>query len=861
MRQVLQAAALGVALWLSGAVFAPASPDGSAWIVALPPWPALAAGLAAAGLLVAWRPPRHPLALLPLVAVLWPWLPGIDAGLVYAGPLIVLVWAAVLALGWGDLISTPISACGCATSPARATVAAMLIALASTALVAWRVAPMRPGGDEPHYLIMTQSLMQDGDLRIENNHTQRDYAAYTDVEIDPQYLTRGQDNAIYPIHAPGLPALVIPAFALGGYPGVVLFLLVVMAAASALVWRLAWLATGEIGAAWFGWAVVASSCMWVFQSFLVFPEALGAGAVATGLWLVLRLDRDRQPGLAAIAFTGAALALLPWLHTRFAVLAAGLGVMILLRLRHAGVRPIAVFLATPIAAALGWFGFFYVIYGTPSPLAPWGGAGASSAAWVPTGLAGALFDQQFGILPYAPALVAGFAGLVSGTTDGWRRSTRLQVLLLLVLPYLLATVSYAMWWGGMSVPGRLLTALLPLLAPAAAVVWRRHAGPAVRVALAATVAWGVFATASLALVDHGALAWNVRQHKAGLWFEWLVPSFAWTQSLPAFFRAPDTLGRESLPLAPFYWATAVWLILPAIAVVVAVLIARRMRSGATPAPVVTASLVITALVCAVPAATVLSLRAQGADAVAASRAQVTLLGRLSSGEALIVDLERRRLAPGGALTGGFHMQSTAGESRLVAGPVPEGTYRVSASAGGPIDVRVGRSPVPVQRANGGAIDVRLPVGVQALDVRAPAGQQVTIEPLAVVAAASRGHAVLAAQYGPVAAYFTDSRVYVERDGFWVRGARYADVIVQGAPGHAVTFDIRNGPVENHLAVSGADAPLAAALTPGQVVPVGVTLDAHGVARLRITSDTGFVPAEVEPGNRDRRHLGVYVRVR
>ena len=44
------------------------------------------------------------------------------------------------------------------------------------------------------------------------------------------------------MHAPGLPALVAPAFALGGHRAVVLFLVLVAAAGSALAWHCAWLA-------------------------------------------------------------------------------------------------------------------------------------------------------------------------------------------------------------------------------------------------------------------------------------------------------------------------------------------------------------------------------------------------------------------------------------------------------------------------------------------------------------------------------------------------------------------------------------------------------------------------------------------
>jgi hypothetical protein len=850
------AVTLGTALWLSAAVFAPAGSGG--WLAVLPPWTALAAALAAAALLVAWRPPSRLSALLPLVAVLLPWVPSVDAGMIYAGPLMLLVWAAVLAIGWGDAVRARAAACRCATHPNHATAAVFLIARVSTSIAAWLAAPMRPGGDEPHYLIMTQSLMQDGDLRIENNHDQRDYAAYAEGDINPQYLTRGKNGAIYPIHAPGLPALVIPAFAAAGYPGVVIFLLVTMALASALVWRLAWLATDDLAAAWFGWAAVAASTPWVFQSFLVFPEAAGAAAVACGLWLVLRLDRGAAPRPMTLFATGAALALLPWLHTRFAVLAAGLGLMIVLRLRPLGVRALALFAAAPVAAALGWFVFFQVIYGTPNPVAQWGGTSGSQLSWIPTGLAGALFDQQFGLLPYAPVLVAGLAGLAAGTSAGWRRATRLQVLCLLVLPYLAAVTSYAMWWGGFSVPARLVTALLPLLAPAAAVVWQRTHRPAWRAALLAALACTIFTTISLAYVDRGLLAWNVRQHKAALLFEWLVPLMQWTESLPAFFRADDALGRESLPLGAFYLVTLIWLLAIGGAVAVASAAARLWRGASAPA------LTVTALVLALPAATVLSLRAQAADGSAPVRAQLVLLNRLADGNALIVDLGRRRMVDASDLLGEMRLRMPAarGEAPARIGPVPAGTYRNTADpAGAPGDVIVGRGR-PMAVIGDAPLDLVLPVAAPSIEVRGAAGRAVTLSPVSIPLRQSRRQATSASRYGAATVFFVDNRVYPERDGFWVRGARFANIVIQADAGaRDAVLEIRNGPVANRLVVTGAGQPFASDLEPGATVTVPVTVDARGTARLQIDSSGGFVPADVEPGNRDRRFLGVYVRVK
>lgn len=866
------AAVVAIALWLSGAVFAPltAAPD-SGWIAALPSWPALAAAALAALILVAWRPPSHPAALLPLVAVLLPWLPGIDAGLIYAGPLMMLVWAAVLLLGWGGAAMAAVRRCGCATDPRRAALAAFLIALAWTAMLAWRVAPMVPTGDEPHYLIITQSLLADGDLQIENNHARRDYAAYAVGELHPQYLVRGANGAIYPVHAPGLPALAMPAFAAAGYPGVVIFLVVVMALASALVWRIAWLATADMASAWFGWAIVTASCTWAFQSFLVFPDAPGAAAVACGLWLVLRLDRAQQdghvgPGTTAIALVGAALAMLPWLHTRFAVLAGGLGLMILLRLYRSGTRNLVAFLGAPIIGALAWFGFFQAIYGTPSPIAQWGGTGGSRLSWIPGGFAGLLFDQQFGLLPYAPAVAIGLAGLAIGSAAGWRRTTRLQVALLLFAAYIAASASYAMWWAGLSVPARLLTVILPLLAPAGAAIWQRTTSPVLRAVFLTALGWTVFATASLALASRGALAWNVRQHKAGLWFEWVAPLTRWTEALPAFFRAGDELGRESLPLPAFHVVTLIWIGVLATAVVSAYLVARYLRGRH--ATVVAPAVTITALVLALPAATVLALRVQGGDGSSPARAQLSMLRRVASGPAAIVDLRALNLLPVAEAMASMRTTlgpgtagSRAADTRSF-GQLPAGRYRLTADpAGAEGEVLIGRGH-RVASLGGDAIEIVLPVDVNALSVRGAAGRTLTLQPAGVLPRRWRQPALRAMRYGPVTAFFVDDRVYAEDGAFWVGGARFANVVLQADPGvREALLEIANPPVANHVSVIGAAQPFASDLAPGQSVLVPVTFDEHGAARLQIESRSGFIPAQADSSSGDRRFLGVYVKVR
>ena len=140
------------------------------------------------------------------------------------------------------------------------------------------------------------------------------------------------------------------------------------------------------------------------------------GKFVTGVWALLRAVEERKTGSTAVRpwlLHGAALALLPWLHTRFAILAGSLGALVLLRLsttRNPAGKAVA-FLSIPAVSALCWVGFFIAIYGTPDPSAPYGGSREFSLSFIPGGLTGLLFDQRFGLLTNAPVLVIAVAGI------------------------------------------------------------------------------------------------------------------------------------------------------------------------------------------------------------------------------------------------------------------------------------------------------------------------------------------------------------------------------------------------------------------------------------------------------------------
>jgi len=213
-----------VALWCTrGLLDIVTGPAGAVTRVAmLPPlWllGILVVVLGAAGV-VAFRSGADPDIALPLCALgvlilpYLPWLPDrLPVLRAAAGPGRYLVWPVVL---W--LIA-------CRDSfglwrRLRPLVSPLVIFMASAiafGAVASRMTdtPLFPGGDEPHYLVITQSLLRDRDLKIENNHRREDYREYFNGSLKPDYLALGKDGQIYSIHPVGLPVLAMPAFAVG----------------------------------------------------------------------------------------------------------------------------------------------------------------------------------------------------------------------------------------------------------------------------------------------------------------------------------------------------------------------------------------------------------------------------------------------------------------------------------------------------------------------------------------------------------------------------------------------------------------------------------------------------------------------
>ena len=868
---LIAAASAGFAAWVSMGSLAVIGEGVPTRVGFLPPlWllPALMFGAALAG----WACRLSKSTSLPLffsLVLLLPWVPMSTppAFLIWSGPVEIGVWIAIAVAMLLARHPVPFfSASGPIRSGPRIAAA---LAFVAYLIGASSLASRMPSGDEPHYLVITQSILHDGDIRVENNYAQGQYLQYFPGSLRPHGGRRSVHGEMYSIHAPGLAVVVAPAFALAGYPGVVVFLSLVAAAGSALLWRQAYALTGSASAAWFAWATGALGATFFFEAFAVYPDGPGGTLV---LFAALPLF-ERETSTRRWTAVGAALGLLPWLHTRFAVISCVLGLVLLLRLLRSakGRAQIAPFLVFPVISAVAWFSFFRVVYGSFNPSSPYGGNTQTSASNILRGLPALFLDQQFGMLPNAPVYAFCLAGLVMLAF----RKRRLALELCAVgIGYLAAVSSFQMWFAGDSAPARFLAPMVPLFSIPAAFLWSSSSMRATRSVAVAALTASLLATAMMVMVDGGRLAHNTSDGYARA-AEWMSPLTDLPLALPSFFRHTpgDAVLRAGVWSAFLFAAVAVLRTLERKTDV------RGVLELATPASLALAVMGAASTVWAIDAA----------PAVNSENSLTALSGYSAWLRPTGLDLEARTIAPADSLLPKLvvstpRRRGVPSEQTLLLAPTPvrAGEYEVrlenGARAEGRAKLVIGRQARPIRTWDIGAdlrsrtAVIRLPVTVGSLvvlgDGRASAGT-VTLIPRRIWEGSSRLTSDIARRvepYGPAQVFFFgayDNYVFLEDPGFWVKGGERVQLAVTSDDLHApLRMFVRNAAAINHVRIEIDGDVRSFDLHPREELTMAVPiLDPRPGALIRIDSVSGFTPSEVEPGSTDERFLGVWVEFR
>jgi hypothetical protein len=300
------------------------------------------------------------------------------------------------------------------------------------------------------------------------------------------------------------------------------------------------------------------------HSFLFFTEILSAYiAVSVFVWIRATGDRGagiRGPGRSAALLAGAAVGYLLLVHARNVGLIAGLVLVAAPRARRWPDRgSIAAFLAGAAILFAVRTAVTYHFWGTfiTTPHERFGAV----AGWQPfiaesgTRVAGWLFDQEHGLLPYAPIYLLAPAGWLAL----WKRDRRLCADLSMVVGAYVAVITLPVlnahgWRGGWTPAARFLVPVAPFLAVLAfaAIADVRRLSPLVMVIA------GVQVVLDVLLWQHPGLLWNDGIGMSAL-LTFLDRGSGWlSRNVPSIF---PPLGGRTIALVAV--AALGWLVLTA----------------------------------------------------------------------------------------------------------------------------------------------------------------------------------------------------------------------------------------------------------------------------------------------------------
>ena len=923
----------GVAFWCTmGELTIVQGASGVVRVAMLPGWLQLAASVvlalavgAALSLQRARRKPAPGDPFLPLftLAVLGlpylPWLSdAVPALRLFAGPGRYFVWVIVVSqmvwafLGMGRFQRVVGVR---AWTPLRGVliVSAASVVLFGAAVLASIPSGIHPSGDEPHYLALADSLWVDADRHIENNLAERGRARYIESEALADQVKVGRDGRTASLYPVGLPVLIAPVEAAFGYLGVVCLLLVVSALASGLAWLWVRRLTGSVSTATFAWAATALSLPFAFNATAVLPGIPAALFVVAVLVLgpggsmPLSDDTTRtEPGSRTprwrSALVGALAGALLWLSPLYSLMSAALVLVSVWRAWRQTERSgrdrlgLIAWMAGPcIALWAGWLAFNVWIWGSLLP--PIVGGPLSTTMSVrmwPSSLPGLIFDQEYGIVAYAPVLLLSLTGLIAMLRAGGR-ARLLATELLIVCGALFAAVgAQKAWWGDQPVPGRQVTLAVLLLAPP--IAWRFRAAataPSKRAVHRMLLLVGVSVSLAALVTQNGAL---IASRHDGI--SRLIEYFSPDWNLWAY--VPDFVA-QSLPAA--LSQTAIWGIAALLCCGMLNVLGQRgdpdparSRTGRGAAFLrASASVLLTFLVVTLVTPPVMGARLR-VDLAPEDRPRDGLLDTYDPHARPIAVrfdsltwLDARQVPQLVAFSAAPGTRTARQPMRLVLNArfiLPAGRYVVrlesagtsesSRSLSGTLDLQFGRIGPPLFEwsVSGSSWEQTfdLPVDGAFVGFRASPELEksvglIRVHPVSVTPILDRiasSEVLAAASYGPVIALFHDDVSYPELGGFWLRGKASSRVSIVSPTGRLagdVTLRMRAGPIDNTVVIDGAGGEQRVALAANQVTEVRLSpAPLDGTLRLTLTPERGWVPAERDPASRDRRLLGCWVDV-
>ncbi len=353
-----------------------------------------------------------------------------------------------------------------------------LFTLTLMLLISSRMQPfISPTGDEPHYLMITQSLARDGDVNLLDNFQRRDYLEFYSAPLRPHARVHTASR-MYSGHGLGAPLLLLPGYFCAGIYGAYLMMNLCGALLTVVLFSLLYSLTENKIIALALAVLSGFTAPLVFYANQLYPE-LPAALIVAYLFLQAVGSRGqspdriggKSPSLARIYFLAVLLVFLPWLHVKYFMFSIiFIGYFFFYWPRRDAFRLALVF----VPLLLLFLGFVYYFYRAPSLVTQYLKMSPDPVS-LAIGVIGNLIDRNYGLFVYSPY----FLLLGAGTYLFFKRDNKVFYFwLLLILPFYCCISVYYHWYGGYCPPLRYLTPIVPLLiVPLAYLLLLRHTWP------------------------------------------------------------------------------------------------------------------------------------------------------------------------------------------------------------------------------------------------------------------------------------------------------------------------------------------------------------------------------------------------
>jgi hypothetical protein len=379
-----------------------------------------------------------------------------------------------------------------------------------------------PTGDQPFYLMVTISLVQDHDIDLANNYAAHDEDKFYSLAPRPEgfvgmgapyplpphpaYTPARPPTEQYNFHLPGMSLMLVPAWVIGGWfslwwPATVVFMCLIGALVVLNAFMLAYEVTGKIWIAVVVWLPIAFSNPIMTYSYLIFTE------LTTGLLLIYAVRRLAMGwganGPWRLSLIGLCIGYIPWVawrclfitiplalyaaiqwwrwwrHSRSSQAKSGQDKPVETKRRVSPIKMLlsAAYVFVPVAISavgLAWYNIFLFGSLVPTtrtsemgdqPLFFWPWTGIEGLTQFAGAGYGFLFDRMYGLLIYAPIYLLSAVGMIAMFRSGRKSDRRLLLAFgLVLLPYLGLMMSFFYWNGLWCPPARFMTTFAPLMA-------------------------------------------------------------------------------------------------------------------------------------------------------------------------------------------------------------------------------------------------------------------------------------------------------------------------------------------------------------------------------------------------------------